>query len=293
MQTHYLSHNHQLNLHNIVSEHAHPPCRQVQIDNHLREYEDLHESIAITSSTYEHLLNDPKRLQIEITEMKANLQQNISKLEELKKQDQDNEKNVQVLIEKLNAIQIELDHTKKTHQESKILILDNNSSTILRFTHPNTSLFSMNSLKFRTSSHGYTFMARACSTIESKEAYLSLFLSLYNSEYSNLIPYPFSYDIYLALWDQSNQQKHIICVLRPDLHSSALVRPINEKNVEYGITKFCLLRYLTDLESIYVKDGVFFIRVFVDFLKTGENPFQMKDNNQNMEIISTAQMITD
>lgn len=297
MKKHYISSEHQLMLHIIISEYAHPERQQSQSQKHYemmkREYLDIQESIAISFSVYEICLNDTIRLKVDLSQIKTNFEQNVSRIDELNKLDNENEKNVKELIEKLNGIQIELDNIKKTREQSEILVLDTNSTTTLRFIYPNSSSFSMNSSIFKTSKYGYAFMLRVCSTIESNEEYLSLFLSLYNGEYNNLIPYPFSYDIHFLLWDQSNQQKHIVYVVKPDLNSSAFLRPTSEKNDEYGIIKFCSLRYLTDRESIYVKDGIFFIRVFIDFLKTGLNPFQLKDNHQDIETALTTTMITD
>jgi hypothetical protein len=297
MKAHYLTNQHQFILHIIVSDHIHPKHRQLKNQKYYeimkKEHKDIQESIAICFSAYETLLNDPIRIKIEMSQIQINFDQNVLRIEELKKQDNENEKHVKELVEKLNNTQIEFDNIKKTSEENDFLVLDNNSTTTLHFNYSNASSFSINSSKFKTSEYGYTFMLRVCSTNESEQEYLSLFLSLFNGEYNNLIPFPFSYDIHFILWDQSNQQKHITYVLKPDLNSSAFTRPINEKNEEYGIIKFCSLQYLTDPQSIYVKDDVFFIRVFIDFLNTGLNPFQLKDDHQDIETVLTTTMITD
>jgi hypothetical protein len=297
MKTHYLSIQHQYVLHIIVSEYIHPKHQQSRNKKRFeimkKEHNDIQESITIALSTYEILLNDQIRIKVEVSKIKTNFDQNVPRIEELRKYDKENEKTVKELVEKVTGTQIQVDNMKKARNESEILVLDNNSTTILRFNYPNTSSFSINSSKFQTSQYGYVFMLRVCSTIVSKEEYLSLFLSLYNGEYNNLIPFPFSYDIHFILWDQSNQQKHIRYVLKPNLNSSAFTRPTGEKNEEYGIIKFCSLQHITDSQNIYVKDGVFFIRVFIDFLNTGLNPFQVKDNAQDTEVISTTTMMTD
>jgi len=288
MKSHYLSDKHQHILIIIISPYVNSKHRQSQASNRSeiieKELVDINESIEMLLSALEILLSDFSHLKIEQIQIKTNCEQNLSKIDHLKKQDNENEKRIKELSDIEKSSQIELDNTKKATEENPILILDNNGTTTLRFNYPNTSSFSFNSCKFSTSSYGYTFTLRVCSTTEYENEYLSIFLTLYNGEYNNLIPYPFLYDVHIVLWDQSNQQKHIIDVLKPDLNSSSCARPTSDKNDEYGIMKFCLLDYLTDTQSIYVKDGIFFIRVFVDFLNIGQNPFQMKNN---MEMMST------
>ncbi|CAF3419203.1 unnamed protein product, partial [Rotaria sp. Silwood2] len=89
-----------------------------------------------------------------------------------------------------------------------------------------------------------------------------------------ILLYPFTYNIYLCLCDQSKQKKHIVSIIKPDANSLSFVRPTSEKNDEVGITKFCPLNFLKNVQSIYLKDSVFFIRIFIDFMNTGSNPFE-------------------
>ncbi|CAF2761030.1 unnamed protein product [Rotaria sp. Silwood2] len=299
MKAHYLSDEHQHKLIIIILEYKNPKHRQLEIQNcsklMSKELNDIHESISIIFSVYEILLNDLAHLKAEENEIKIHFEQNFSKkIDELKKYDNENDKSLKELSESQNSMQTQLEDIKQVQEESRIQVLDNNSTTTLRFNCPITSSFSIQSSKFKTSQYGYIFMLRACSTIESQQKYLSIFLTLYNGEYSNLIPYPFSCTMYFALWDQSNQQNHIIYVLKPDPNATAFIRPINDKNDEYGINKFCSLEYLTDSKSLYVKDGAFFIRVFIDFLNTGQNPFQTKDNvNDTVEVMSTTTIMAE
>ena len=110
--------------------------------------------------------------------------------------------------------------------------------------------------------------------------YLCLFVYLMENTI-NLLPFPFPYDIHAVLWDQSNRQSHILTIFKSSLTSSAFHRPTSEMNEEFTISKFCPLQYLTNPENGYVRDGVFFIRIFVDFLNAGCNPFQLNENNQD------------
>jgi hypothetical protein len=299
MSAHYLSDEHQQILLLIISESFKPEDQQLQTQKYIEvlsnEHNDLQESVETSSSACAILNNDVTRLTDDVNNIKTNLEQHFPKIDELKKQDNENGngKSCKDLLDTHDRIEVLLDTIKKIKAESQILTLDTNSTATLPFAYRNTSSFSITSSKVQTSEYGYIFMVRLCSTTESGKDYLSVFLTLCNGEYSNLIPYPFLYTIHLVLWDQSNQHKHIFQVVKPNPNSSELVRPTSEMNDEFGISKFCPLGFLTDKESIYVKDGVFFIRMFIDFLDTGKNPFQLDDNTQNIDIMTTTTMVTE
>ena len=293
MLSHYLSDKHQQLILLIISEYVKSKDQHLQTQKYAevvnKEVNDLEESIEIATSSCETLLTDVTRMEDERSQIKTNLEQNVSKIDELKKQDIEKERSIKELSDNQNRIHTDRDHIKKAIEKWQIQILDTNSTVTLVFIYSHTPIFSLISSRFRTSEYGYEFVLRVCST----NGYVSVFITLCNSEYSNLLPYPFTYKIHLILWDQSNQQKHIIHILKPNLYSPALDRPTSEMNDEFGIDQFCPLQYLTDEQSSYVKDGKFFIRVFIDFLDTGLNLFQLKDNTQDNEIITTASMITE
>jgi hypothetical protein len=109
-------------------------------------------------------------------------------------------------------------------------------------------------------------------TNENKE-YLSIYIALLRSDFDSILFYPFPYNISLSLCDQSGQGKDITSTITADPKSSSFARPTSEKNNEIGVVKFCPLNYLRNAGSIYLKDGIFFIRVFIDFLNTKSIPF--------------------
>ena len=148
----------------------------------------------------------------------------------------------------------------------RIILLDDQAKIIFSC----QTLESSSTLSFKTSTYGYTFSLRVCKTA----GYLSIFIALHRGEFDPILFYPFTYDIVFCLYDQSGQRKHIITTLKADPQSSSFARPTNEKNNEVGIVDFCPLAFLTDRNSTYMKDGVYFIGVFIDFLKNGINPFQ-------------------
>ncbi|CAF1043700.1 unnamed protein product [Adineta steineri] len=161
-------------------------------------------------------------------------------------------------------------------------LLNINSSIIFPFHLNQTDMnlsFSMYSSPFKTATFGYSFILRVCSTKDSanqNQQYLSVFISLVRGEFDQLLVFPFPYTIFLYLCDQSGQGKHIISVIKPDSNESALSRPLSEKNDEIGVVNFCPLSCINEAGSIYLKDNVFLIRVFIDFLNTGPTPFQFE-----------------
>jgi hypothetical protein len=125
-------------------------------------------------------------------------------------------------------------------------------------------------------------------TNENKE-YLSIYIALLRSDFDSILFYPFPYNISLCLCDQSGQGKDITSIITADPKSSSFARPTSEKNNEIGVVKFCPLNYLRNAESIYLKDGIFFIRVFIDFLNTGAMGFLSNIGTTNTSDTSWAQ----
>jgi hypothetical protein len=295
MKTHYLTDQHQSILLILTSQYVKGKLHQSDIPNrseiHRIELNAIQESSDIMSGAEEILSNDVARIKIEGSQIKTSLEENVRKREELKKEDNENEEKIKTLLKIQNDTEKDVQNIRKTTETSKMRILDNNSSITFRCNYSHNNEMTTSFLpKFKTSEHGYTFSLRICSTIQSGQAYLSMFLTLFHTEYDNIIPYPFSYNMYLVLWDQSNQRKHIEYILKPDPKSSSFARPTTEKNAEYGILKFCPMEYLTDRKSIYVKDEVFFIRIFIDFLNTGQNPFQPVSGTMSSQSNTTMRM---
>ena len=138
------------------------------------------------------------------------------------------------------------------------------------------SPFSLYSQIFKTASFGYVFILRVCSTIDpanDNQQYLSIYITLLRGDFDAILFYPFPYNISFCLCDQSGQKKHIVSTLKPDPNSPSFACPTSERNDEIGIMKFCPLHYLTDSQSIYLKDEVFFIRIFIDYMNTESIPF--------------------
>jgi hypothetical protein len=228
----------------------------------------IDESVGILLPGLENLSTDCTRLRIEHNQSKTTCERIISQTNESKiKFNEDNEKLLQC-VQSQNQTEQELDGTKKLYTSINTLLLDERSTMIFSFrinTEEIHSSFSMYSPPFKTSSYGYSFILRVCST----NGYLSIYLTLLRTDFDRILTYPFPYNISLCLYDQSGQGKHITSIIEPARNSSSFARPTSEKNNEVGITQFCRLNTLTDVPSIHLKDGGFFIHIFFDFMNTG------------------------
>ena len=177
----------------------------------------------------------------------------------------------------IECTQMETTNPSMTSNFQRPLLLSDTGDIDLPF-HTNhltiNSSFSLDSPTFRTSNNGYVFKLRVCSTPQSihhKQDYLSIYLTLYSSPYDPILVYPFPYNMTLYLLDGSDQRRHIKGTIKADQNSPVFACPSGEKNDEVGVTEFCPLNYLTQNESIYFKDDVFFVRVSFDFMKISSN----------------------
>ena len=238
------------------------------------------------ASTVKILSDDIARLIMETGRLEMSAKEIMLGLDSMRKIDKDNEEKVQDLL-KMNVDVEAKVYQLKSASTSDASILDDNAMTTFLFSYSQdergTMILSSKCIRrFRTSVFGYEFSLRAAFAADTEKMYLSLGLTLCNSEYANLLPFPFRYYLYVVLWDQSNQHKHIVHKLEPEARKSAFQRPISDKNEEYVITKFCPLATLTDARTIYASNQTFFIRIFVDFLHTNQTPFEIIDDKPHL-----------
>ncbi|CAF3359077.1 unnamed protein product [Rotaria sp. Silwood1] len=183
----------------------------------------------------------------------------------------------------------QIDHINKLQIITKTFTLDSDSTATFAFikhSHEMNVPFSIYSPRFKTSQFGYCFMIRVCSTIISEnenQEYLSIYITLLRGEFDPILLYPFPYNIYLCLCDQSNQRKHIVSIIKADANKLSFMRPTSEKNDEVGIIKFCPLNFLKNGQNNYLKDDIFFIRIFIDFMNNGINPFNVIIERSNIK----------
>jgi hypothetical protein len=289
MGTHYLCDRHQKLLLDfiIVYFYSRNHLNDNVISNIGQELTNVINSIDTVSPGIETISNENTRLRSEHNQTKATYETIFPQMFETKKVSNELNEKVNKYGESHNDIERDLANTKKLYSVSKTPSLDTDGTVAFSFTKTADEMkspFSIFSSTFKTSPFGYPFILRICSTIESanvNQAYLSIYITLLRGEFDPILFYPFPYNIYFCLCDQSGERKHIQSTLKPDQNLPSFACPTSERNPEIGIKNFCPLNYLTDAQSIYLKEGVFFIRVFIDLMKNGSNPFESIDETTN------------
>ncbi|CAF2923810.1 unnamed protein product [Rotaria sp. Silwood2] len=95
---------------------------------------------------------------------------------------------------------------------------------------------------------------------------MSLFFVLMRGLHDSLLQFPFTYKVTFCLFDQTNEQQHIIDSFRPDSKSSSFQKPRCNMNIASGIPKFVSLDKIQQQNNRYIKDNTMFIKVMVDFV---------------------------
>jgi hypothetical protein len=103
---------------------------------------------------------------------------------------------------------------------------------------------------------------------QARRTHLSLFFVILRGDYDAILQWPFPFKITFCLYDQTNNQRHVIDSFRPDVKSNSFQRPRSNMNIASGIPKFCPLTVIQQDNNPYVRDDCMFIRCFVDFAST-------------------------
>lgn len=161
-----------------------------------------------------------------------------------------------------------LEELEKRWMFDQKLYINQGEPLILKF----ETLTSTWSPRFQTGPYGYVFILRLDTTSNlqnAEERWLSLYICLMQSDFDPILDFPFSYDIYFCLYDQSSQSKHVYGIIKAHDYVSEFDRPTTERNAEVGIAYFCPLCHLTDSQHQYRVDGKYFIGVYIDYLHKG------------------------
>jgi hypothetical protein len=126
---------------------------------------------------------------------------------------------------------------------------------------------SIYSAPFYSSPTGYKMCARLYlhGDGNARRTHMSLFFVLMRSECDAILKFPFHFKVTFCLYDQTNQQHHIIDSFRPDIKSTSFQRPRSDMNIASGIPKFFPLAMMQHDQNPYVRDNTMFIKVMIDF----------------------------
>ncbi len=121
---------------------------------------------------------------------------------------------------------------------------------------------------FYSSPNGYKMCARLYlyGDGDGKRTHLSIFFVLMRGEYDAVLQFPFTFKVTFCLYDQTDQQKHIIDTILPDVKSISFQRPRFNMNPASGISKFFPLAILQQDNNPYIRNDTMFIKIVVHFV---------------------------
>jgi len=114
------------------------------------------------------------------------------------------------------------------------------------------------------------------------QTHISLFFVLMRGEYDAILLFPFCFKVIFCLYDQTNQQNHIIDVLQFDPTSTSFQKPRSDMNIPIGKPKFAPLKKLQQANSPYIRDDTMFIKATIDF---GHIPQDVSPPTQTEQIM--------
>ncbi|CAF3482644.1 unnamed protein product [Rotaria sp. Silwood1] len=283
---HYISDQHQIVLAKFVRQmnsilstnignHSLISCYQ-RTDIDANELEKISRTMNILSDDIKILADELERLAIERDQIHNKLQSFIQESTILKKSieeqktcidgitlnEERTEQDLSSLEQNLNTMNLNsYDGTfiwKITNVEEKIVAARSRTQT------------SIYSSPFYSSPAGYKMCLRLYLNGDgnAQNTHISLFFVLMRGEYDAILTFPFCFKVIFCLYDQTDQQKHIIDSFRPDIRSNSFQRPRSDMNIASGIPKFAPLTIFQQENNPYVRNDIMFIKVIIDFDNT-------------------------
>ena len=101
---------------------------------------------------------------------------------------------------------------------------------------------------------------------DTRGTHISLYFIFMRGEFDAILHYPFCHPLIFCLYNQTNQQDHIIQDLRPDVVSKTYYyRPQSEMTIASRISKFASLEKLHQQYDQYIRDDTMFIKTIINF----------------------------
>ncbi|CAF4703091.1 unnamed protein product, partial [Rotaria sp. Silwood2] len=194
--------------------------------------------------------------------LKKSIEEQNSSIDGIKFNEQISEQDLLSVEQKLNNMNLDpYDGTylwKITNVQEKIVAAQSRTQT------------SIYSLPFYSSPTGYKMCLRLYLNGDgtAQHTHISLFFVLMRGEYDAILTFPFCFKVIFCLYDQTDQQNHIIESFRPDVRSNCFQRPRSDMNIASGIPKFAPLTIFQQANNPYVLNDIMFIKVIIDFNNT-------------------------
>ncbi|CAF1258259.1 unnamed protein product [Rotaria sordida] len=289
LSQHYLSEQHQNILmyfvHHLKSIVSQVMCNQLQIpsqttidhrqitDNMTIPLQEIDDTVNVLSDGIETLDSDIQRVNTESIHHKNTLDSLIPQLSTLKISIEEENKvldsikiNQEVLQQDVESMGQKLNDMKMSSYDGTFVwkINDVQEKMAAAQSDRQTSIYSP---PFYSSSTGYKMCLRLYLNGDgnARRTHMSLFFVLMRGEYDAILKFPFAYKVIYCLYDQSNQQNHIIDSFKPDIKSNSFQRPRSDMNIASGIPKFVPLTKLQNDKNTYIRDNTMYIKVIIDF----------------------------
>lgn len=153
------------------------------------------------------------------------------------------------------------------HNDGTYLWRIENIQQLLRNAKNSSQSIFINSPSFYTSKYGYKLSLKLYLNGDknTRDKYLSLYVTIMRSEYDSLLEWPYKYPITLCLYDRSVHKDHVVHTVTPDITSECFQQPKMDANKSGGIPEFCPLWKIFSKEFGYVQQDTMYIKAFVDF----------------------------
>ncbi|CAF2310377.1 unnamed protein product [Rotaria sp. Silwood2] len=281
LQEHYSSKIHQECLLKAVESYVQQlysePKTSLTLSNNEENYSDIMDSVDMLAEGLSSLNDDNVRINYNVMQLHNNTLEQQNQIEQLKNSvaetsqfmhaTQMNTNILQTEIESLR--QMVMDLTSQSSHDGTFIwkITDIAKKINDSISERQTSVYSP---PFYSSPTGYKMCMRLYfnGDGQARRTHLSLFFVLMRGDYDAVLAWPFSYKITFCLYDQTNNQKHIIDSFRPDIKSNSFQRPKSNMNIASGLPKFVPLAAIQQENNPYVRDDCMFIRCIVDFVST-------------------------
>ncbi|CAF0752077.1 unnamed protein product [Rotaria sordida] len=250
------------------------PKTNTTLSNNEENYSEITDSVNLLAEGLSSLHDDNVQIHDNAIQLHNNISEQQYQIEQLKNSIEESSQFIHATQINTNVLQTEIETLKQ-----KITDLSSQSSYdgtfIWKITNVSQKIndsiserqTSVYSPPFYSSPTGYKMCMRLYfnGDGQARRTHLSLFFVLMRGDYDAILTWPFSYKITFCLYDQTNNQRHIIDSFRPDIRSNSFQRSQSNMNIASGLPKFCPLTFIQQENTPYVRDDCMFIRCITNF----------------------------
>ncbi|CAF4644880.1 unnamed protein product, partial [Rotaria sp. Silwood2] len=118
---------------------------------------------------------------------------------------------------------------------------------------------------------------------KSQKRYLSISFIILPGEFDAILSWPFRFPITISILNLKETKKNINHSIPWNFQTVAFNKLINNTNVPFQISQFCLVDTLLDNTNTYVQDGLIFVKIHIDFMEPSANPTPNKEGLRTIQ----------